>query len=247
MSLPQLPDPRSPSPPPRYARIAATLRREIVAGMRPGDALPTEPRLEQRFGVSRITVRRALDELVAEGLILRRQGSGTYVREPRLTQDLSRLTSWMVAIRQLGFEPQTASTAIDVLEPSHDLRAKLCLGEGERVVRVHRVQHASGEPLCLMTNYVQLGLIPGLERDGLVDGSLYATLLAHGLRPVRAEDTVEARPAAEGEAAQLGIAPWSPLLQVTRVSYDAGGHPLDAAVVANRGDKFRYSVCFGNG
>jgi len=232
---------------PLYAQVRSALERDIEFGMRPGDALPPEPELEKRFGVSRITVRRALDDLVAAGLVVRQQGRGTFVRDPQITQDLGRLTSWTTAIRQLGFEPQTASTEIDVGEPTDDLRAMLGLGPGDRVLRVHRVRYASGEPICLMTNYVRADQLPNLARDGLVDESLYATLLAHGLRPVRAEDTVEARPATAPEADLLGTAVGAPLLQVTRISYDARGRPLDVATVANRADRFRYTVRVGIG
>jgi GntR family transcriptional regulator len=97
-----------------------------------------------------------------------------------------------------------------------------------------------------MTNYVRTGLVLDLERRGLVDDSLHATLLAHGLRPVHAVDTVEARPATEEEADLLRVAPESPLLQVSRVSYDREGNPLDVAVVANRADRFRYTIRFGS-
>lgn len=232
-------------PLPLYAQIRSALQREIETGMRPGDALPPEPELEHRFGVSRITIRRALDELVADGLVVRQQGRGTFVRKPQMTQDLVRLTSWTTAIRQLGYEPQTATTEIDVREPTPALRATLGLEPSDRVVRVHRLRCASGEPICLMTNYVRDGLLPGLVRDGLVDDSLFATLLAHNLRPVTADDTVEARPATPAEAEGLAVPPDSPLLQVTRVSYDAGGRPLDVAIVANRADRFRYAVRFG--
>jgi GntR family transcriptional regulator len=231
--------------PPLYAQVRAVLQREIESGMGPGDALPPEPDLEKRFGVSRITIRRALDDLVAAGLVVRQQGRGTFVREPQITQDLARLTSWTAAIRQLGYEPQTASTEMDSREPTAELRSMLRLGPIDQVLRIHRVRYASGEPICLMTNFLRAGLLPTLERDGLVDGSLYATLLAHGLHPVTADDTVEARPATEHEAEVLRVPPDSPLLQVTRVSYDAGGRPLDVAIVANRADRFRYAVRFG--
>jgi GntR family transcriptional regulator len=229
-------------PVPLYAQVAAALRQEIGTTLQPGDNLPTEPELGKRFGVSRITVRRALDELVAEGMVVRQQGRGTFVREPQITQDLSRLGSWTAAIRQLGYVPQTVSTEITLLDASPELGAMLRLSAGGRLVCVQRVRYASGEPICLMTNYLAHGLVPGLEQAGLVDDSLYATLVAHGLHPVRAEDTVEARPATAQEAEQLHIEPGAPLLQVTRQSFDARGRPLDVAIVANRSDRFRYTV-----
>ncbi|MDQ3540240.1 MAG: GntR family transcriptional regulator [Chloroflexota bacterium] len=228
-----------------YAQVASALRQEIGDTLKPGDSLPPEPELGKRFGVSRITVRRALDELVAEGLVIRRQGRGTFVREPQITQDLSRLTSWTTAIRQLGYEPQTVRTEITAVDAPPELQAMLQLRPNGRVVRVHRVRYASGEPICVMTNYLAEGLVPGLEETGLVDDSLYATLLAHGLHPVRADDTVEARPAMVPEATALHVNVGFPVLQVTRQSYDTRGRPLDVAIVANRADRFRYTVRVG--
>lgn len=228
-----------------YAQVASALRKEIGDMLKPGDSLPPEPELGKRFGVSRITVRRALDELVAEGLVVRQQGRGTFVREPQITQDLSRLTSWTTAIRQLGYEPQTVSTEIAVIDASPELQAMLQFRSDGRVVRIQRVRHASGEPICLMTNYLAEGLVPDLEQNGLVDESLYATLLAHGLHPVRADDTVEARPATAHEAEALHVELGFPVLQVTRQAYDTRGRPLDIAIVANRSDRFRYTVRVG--
>lgn len=230
---------------PLYAQVAMLLREEIRTTRQPGDSLPTEPELMDRFGVSRITIRRALDELVAEGLVVRQQGRGTFVRERQITQDLSQLASWTNAMRSQGYDPQTVSTEIDVLEASPDLKAMLDLGAYERLLRIQRVRYANGEPICVMTNYIAERLIPDLKRSGLTDDSLFVTLASHGYYPVRAEDTVEARPATEAEAAALHLDVGAPLLQVTRRSFDRKGRPLDVAIVANRSDRFRYTVRVG--
>jgi GntR family transcriptional regulator len=231
---------------PLYAQIKEMLQREIEADMKPGDALPPEPELEKRFGVSRITIRRALDELEVDGLIVRQQGRGTFVREPRITQELTQLMSWTVAMRQMGYEPQTISCEIDLVEPTREINSALKLASDEQVVRIRRLRYASGEPVCLMTNYLSQGLVPGLAERGLVDDSLYATLAAHNnIKPMRAEDKVEARAATEWEAKLLNIPARTPLLQVTRVAYDASGKTLYIAVVTNRSDKFIYTAHVG--
>ena len=229
-------------PLPLYAQLREALQREIETVMKPGDALPTEAELGQRFGVSRITIRRAMDELVAEGLVVRQQGRGTFVRKPPITQELTELLSWTSAMRRLGFSPETMRCEIDVIEPPRAIGAMLNLAPGERVVRVRRLRGAAGGVICIMSNYVPASLLPDLPRTGLRDDSLYATLLAHDLRPARIEDTVEARPATTAEAELLQIDPGSPLLQITRLSSDATGRPLDVAVVSSRADRYRYSV-----
>jgi len=227
---------------PLWAQIADSLREDIGTVYAPGDTLPTETDLEQRFGVSRITIRRAVAELAAEGLVTRRQGRGTFVRGTQITQDLGLLTSWTSSIRQMGYEPQTMDTQIEVTQPNPEIRALLAISEREQVVRVDRVRFASGEPICLMTNYVSLSLLPDLPANGLVNDSLFDTMMSAGLRPARAEDTVEAFAASHEQAELLQVEEGAPILQVTRVSWDLAGQPLDVAVVANRADRFRYTV-----
>ena len=227
---------------PLYAQVKRSLERAIEADMKPGDALPPEGELERRFGVSRITVRRALDELVLEGVIVRQQGRGTFVRQPAIAQELPQLVSWSEQMRRLDYEPGSIHSEIDIIEPGIELRDALDLSDGERLVVVRRLRSANGEPVCLMTIYLPEKLVPGLHAQGLLGDSLYATLAARGIVPVSAEDRVEARPASEWEAGMLGVPAWSPLLQVTRVTFDAGNRPLYMSVVANRGDKYTYTI-----
>ena len=230
---------------PLYAQVKRALQVEIENQMKPGDIIPSEPALEERFGVSRITVRRALDELVSEGIIVRQQGLGTFVREKPIAQELPRLLSWSAQMRQMGFKPSSASCEIELIEPSREYALLLNLLAGERVVRIRRLRYANDEPVCIMTNYIPEAIVPGLVEQGLVDDSLYATLSKFGIKAVRAEDRVEARVASEWEASQLQISKWMPLLQVTRLTHNATNTPLYIAVVANRADKYVYTIHFG--
>jgi GntR family transcriptional regulator len=234
------------SPLPLYAQVKETLQREIEQNMQPGQNLPIEPELEKRFGVSRVTVRRALEELESDGLIIRKQGRGTFVREPKIAQELTQLKSWGESIRQSGLEPQTVSSEIDVLEPTLEISQSLALPPGTKLVRVRRLRFANGDPICIMTNYLPQNLIPNLEENGLVNDSIYRTMAHYNLKPVRAFDKVEARPATPWEAEQLQVAVDFPLLEVTRLVYDAAGKPLYLAVITNRSDKYVYTVHFGN-
>jgi GntR family transcriptional regulator len=213
--------------------------------MTPGQSLPIEPELEKRFGVSRVTVRRALEELESDGLIIRKQGRGTFVREPKIAQELTRLISWGETIRQSGLEPQTVSSEMELVEPTQDMCATLGITSGTKLVRIRRLRYASGEPICIMTNYLPQGLIPGLEDSGLIQDSIYESMAHHNLKPVRAFDKVEARMATTWEAGQLQVPADFPLLEVTRLVYDASGKPLYLAVITNRSDKYVYTVHFG--
>jgi GntR family transcriptional regulator len=226
---------------PLYAQVREELEREIRAEMAPGDLLPPEPELQRRFGVSRMTVRRALDELVLAGLIVREQGRGTFVREHQITQELTRLMSWTIAMREMGYEPQTLTCDVDDVVPPAPIAQLLGTGESQ-VLRVRRVRAAGDEPVALMTNYLRPGLAPGLRDGGLVDESLYATLAAEGVYPASAMDRVEARKATTQEARELSMKPDGVVLQMTRTSYDGTRQPLYVAVVVNRGDNYSYTV-----
>jgi len=233
------------SPLPLYAQIKTILQREIETQMSPGDMLPIEPELEKRFGVSRITVRRALDELETEGLIVRLQGKGTFVRNPRITYDLAQLISWSRAMRQLGYDPQTLACELDTVEPPREIRALLGLPPTEPVLRIRRVRGVHDEPFCIMTDYLSALLMPDLTQRGLTDGSLYLSFLAHDIRIVRSEEKVEARLATEWEADQLQLSLPAALLQVTHCVYDAADRAVAVGIVASRADKYSYRITFG--
>ncbi len=230
---------------PLYAQVKQTLQEEIENRLKLGDALPSEPELEKRFKVSRITIRRALDELVSEGFVVRQQGRGTFVREQPIAQELPLLLSWSAQMRQMGYEPKSTNCEIELAEPTKEQATLLELAPGEQLVRIRRLRYANEEPICIMTNYIPETLVPGLATGDLLDDSLYATMAAYGVRPARAEDRVEARSASEWEVHMLQVAKWSPLLQVTRLTRDANNKPLYIAVVANRADKYVYTIHFG--
>lgn len=227
---------------PLYVQVREALRAEVQS-LEPGTAIPTEAELEERFGVSRITIRKAVEELVSEGLVVRQQGRGTFVQRPKLTHVLNSITSWTERLAALGYTPKTLDTEASVVEAPKRIAQMLELGEGEEVVRLKRLRLASHEPISLMINYLPKRLVPGLaERIGDYE-SLYVLLKEqYGLAPVVAEDTVETKEATEHEAELLKIEPWSPVLLVTRVSYLESGEPLEVAIVTSRGDRYQYKV-----
>jgi len=214
----------------------------------PGTMIPTESELEARFGVSRITIRKAVDELVAEGLVSRQQGRGSFVQRPKLTHLLNTITSWTQSLKGLGYTPGTSSVEVEKIKAPKRIARLLQLGENELVYKINRVRLASGEPISLMVNYIRANRVPGLEEKIGNYESLYELLQAeYGIIPAMAEDTVETREATDSEAELLKIEPWSPVLHVTRVAYLEGGLPLEVAVVTSRGDRYQYKVVLNAG
>jgi len=226
---------------PLYVQARESLREELSA-MRPGEAIPTEGALEKRFGVSRITVRKAIDALTAEGLLVRQQGKGTFVQRPKLTHELSNITSWTEQLEALGYEPYTKHAESEEVAPPSRVLHMLQLEEGP-VVRLRRLRLAGDEPVSIMVNYLPKTLVPGLTESGLRYESLYEELeKRYGLVPATSVDTVEVREADEQEAELLEIQSRTPVIFVTRVSFLEDGSPLEVALATSRGDRYQYRV-----
>ena len=218
---------------PKYWLVKEQLRGLVDAGD-PGTALPTERELAEQLATSRTTVRQAIAELVVEGLLVRTQGSGTYIAEPRLVhiRQLSSFTDDLgqgrVASRVLAVtvEPATGETA-------------LRLGVST-VCRVDRVRLVDGAPLAHETARLA-GEYPGLAAELDRRGSLYATLRdAYGIELQAVEDTVQTQLADPVTAELLGIETGHPLLLVHRLGEAAGGRPVEWTRSAYRGDRFRF-------
>jgi GntR family transcriptional regulator len=226
---------------PLYVKTRERLRAEL-AQMKPGDPIPVEAELERRFGVSRITVRRAVEGLVAEGLLLRQQGRGTFVQK-KLTHELNLITSWTEQLKRLGFTPKTAKLKLTSERPLAHVAEALCLKPGEEVIRVERIRLANREPISFMINYYPARLVPGLIVRKKLGESFYDLLeKEYNLVPAVAVDTVGTRPATAEEAAALKIGQRAPVLCVRRLTYLEGGTPLELANVASRGDRYQYQV-----
>lgn len=227
---------------PLYVQIREKLRSEL-AQMEPGDPIPVEAELEKKFRASRITVRRAVEDLAAEGLLVRQQGRGTFVQRPKLTHELSLITSWTEQLKTLGFSPKTAHRKVRLEDARPHVIEALRLNPDEKVIRIQRVRLANREPISYMINYLPARLIPGFYQRKFVKESLYETLeREYGLKPATAVDTVGTRPASEEEADALRIERKAPVLSVRRISYLEDGTPLELAVVASRGDRYQYQV-----
>jgi GntR family transcriptional regulator len=230
---------------PLYRQVEQALRAEIAERWQPGEAIPTEAELERRFGVSRITIRRAVHELVQAGLLSRRQGSGTFVARAKVTEELGVLHSWPDEMRIQGLEPRTVDCEmLQIVPPAWVVQAlRLDADAREHVLRVQRLQYNGDEPLCLMIDHLRVRFVPSLPREDVMARGLYETLeKRHGLTLAWAEDTVTARTATVFETALLGITNGDPVLQVTRTVYLADDEPLDAAIVVSRADRYAYHV-----
>lgn len=227
---------------PKYLQLAAILREKIVRQEYLPDAqLPTEEQLGREYGVSRITVRGAIDRLAQDGLVLRRQGKGTYALPRKLRRDIARVYSFSQDMADLGLVPSSRTLEQRVEQADPETSALLRLPEDQRrVTRIRRLRLANGAPILLETTLVPLHLCRRLPRAELERGSLYAVLTEeYGLFPRSAEETYEAVVLAPADARLLecrGRGP-HPAFAIQRVAQLEDGTPVELTRSIGRGDR----------
>lgn len=218
---------------PRYLQLAEALKADLLRGAY-GKALPPERALAEALGVSRDTLRRALELLEKEGLVVRRRGSGTYVVQRATFR--ARLLGFSEEMRALGLTPATRLLKGEKAPATAEEAFHLRLSPGEGVWRLERLRLADGEPMAL-----ERAALPFWALEALPEASLYEALEARGLRPVRALQRLRAVPARE-EDRLLGVEPGTPLLHLERVSFLPDGRPVEFVKSRYRGDRYELLV-----
>jgi len=226
--------PLTEGPQPKHQQL-----RELLIGMVvPGQPIPSERELMTSYGVSRATVRKAIDGLVADGLLQRTQGLGTFAVRPRLETNLH-LASFSQDMRRRGLSPATRILSIGQELPPAEVAQWLGLAEDEPAWRLVRIRLADGVPIAHEDGWYPSGLLPELDRRPLADASLYQILgQDYGLWIDHAEQTVWAEAAEPALATQLAAAPHTPLLVFRRLS-SASGRPVEFVISRYRGDRYQ--------
>ncbi|GAB1576295.1 GntR family transcriptional regulator [Bordetella petrii] len=229
-------------PQPLYSQVEQALAREIAAGGRaPGDRLPAEDELAGRFGVSRITIRKAIEGLVARGLLEIRRGKGTYVAEPRIRQELTELSGFVEDMQALGREPSARLVGQQVVAADKVVAGKLGLAAGAQVYRIERVRLADGVPVSFDETYLPFEIGREVVQHDLEAEPIFSLLEEkHGVPLVEAEYQLEAA-ACDGHIAEaLAVAPGSPVFLIERTSFSLHGRPVDYERLYYRGDLIRF-------
>ncbi|QUD88568.1 GntR family transcriptional regulator [Phenylobacterium montanum] len=222
---------------PLYQQLRRALRDAIADNrLAAEEALPPERILAEQLGVSRITVRKALDALVSEGMLTRRQGAGTFVAA-RVEKSFSKLTSFSEDMISRGRKPESAwlSRAAGSANPEESLA--LGIGPGSPVYRFNRIRFADGEPMAL-----EYSTVPGpcLPSEFAVTESLYDALDIHSSRPVRALQRLRAVLFTGEKAKLLGVAEGAPGLFIERRGFVREGRPVEFTQSYYRGDAYDF-------
>ena len=227
---------------PLYQQLQRALRIAIDGGvLQPEDALPAERQLAGDLGVSRITVRRAIDALVADGRLISRQGAGNFVTSPvpaaRIAKNFAKLTSFSEDMRARGHKPGSRwiKRVRGVANPVESL--KLGASPGTAVLRFHRLRFADRQPMAI--EYATV-LATALASINAVHDSLYAALEASGHRPVRALQRLSALLLDEEQARLLQTEPGAAGLLVERIGYGRDGSALELSQSIYRGDTYDF-------
>jgi len=221
----------APSFKPLYVQIKALLEKSLDAGeWRPAEAIPSEAVLAQRFGVSQGTVRKAIDALAADNLVVRRQGKGTFVATH--TEEKSSMFRFLRIRRNDGRDEHPGSRLLDVRrgKASAEMARLLDLKPGDPVILLRRVLEYSGEPVVLDEITLPGALFKGLTKAKVdaYHGSMYSFFETQfGVRMLKAEEKLRAIAADEASAPILRVAPGEPLLSVDRVTLTYGDRPVE--------------------
>lgn len=229
---------------PLYQQLANTLRREIAEGSyRVGERIPSEEALCDQFGVSRITVRAAIDQLAGAGLLRRRQGKGTYVSAPPIEQELVRLNDFVEDMIAAGLQPSSRIIHLDEEPAPAGVARELDLAPGSSIVRLDRLRLGDDSPIAFDRTYLPLRFGRLLDRERLAGETIYHQLRTqYGILVVSGAFVIEAGLASSDLANHLGTERHAPLLIIRRTSYTEPRQPVYYQERSYRADRVCYRL-----
>jgi GntR family transcriptional regulator len=222
-------------------RKSGFVRDELLAmleDLEVGEAIPPERKLASDLGVSRPTLRAVIDELVREGLLLRRHGSGTFVAEPKIALPLT-MTSFSEDMARRGMVPSSRVLSFEVIAAGAKLGQKLKLSPTAEVYAVRRLRLADGETMAIEFLNVPRALVPTLTRDALAGTSFYALLQQVGVTIASGVQTIEPTVTTQEEADVLGVPLHAPAFLFERITESERGEVVEFVRSVYRGDRYR--------
>ena len=229
------------SPLPLYQQLAEQIHGAIETGaLTVGGHVGNEIRLAERFGVSRVTMRRAIEQLVGTGAVVRKRGVGTSIVDGRISRPLQ-LTGPFDDLISQGQQPDTTVLVSEVIPASTEVAANLTIAVGQPVLHLRRIRGVNGDPLAVLNNYLATHLIDLRDSD-LSRIGLYAALRAVGVRPAMARQRISAREGTAEECRLLDEPTGSALLTMDRITHSDTGRPVEWGRHVYRPDRYAFTV-----
>ena len=222
---------------PIYRQIRDALINEIREFYKPGDTLPSESELAERFGVNRHTLRRAVDELVADGLVERYHGKGVFVLEPTINYHIGITTRFTETLESLGHTTASHVLRKQIIPARNGVASRLKIPEGEEVVFIETLREVESKPFCVISHFLPLQVLPTIF-ENYHSGSLHNFLKEHyGIALVRSESLISSVLPEANDASRLNMPRQAPVLRVKSTNLDIQTKkPIEYAVTRFRGD-----------
>ncbi|WP_078550155.1 GntR family transcriptional regulator [Litchfieldia alkalitelluris] len=229
------------SPIPIYYQIEEQIKALIESGkLKSGDCLPSEREYAEKFKVSRMTVRQAINNLVNDGFLYREKGKGTFVAQKKFEQVLHGLTSFTEDMKARGLTPGNRIFSFELLFANELIAKQLDMTVRDPVYQIERIRLADNEPIALETSFISANLIKDLTKEAMHQ-SLYNYIEEElNLRIDYSTQEIEAAPAGDKEAEALGIKKGTPILKILRKSYLEDGKPFEMVKSAYLADRYKF-------
>lgn len=227
---------------PVYRQIRDVLINEIEALYKPGDLLPPENELAERFGVNRHTLRRAVDELVAEGFVERHHGKGVFILEPAINYAIGTKTRFTELLESLGHTTASRVLRKQLIPARSGVASRLQILEGDPVIFIETLREVENKPFCIISHFLPASVCPDIM-DDYEKGSLHEFLKKHcDIELKRSESLISAVLPEANDAGLLNMSKNAPVLRVKSVNLDIkSGKPVEYAVTRFRGDATQLS------
>jgi len=228
---------------PLYIQLKEKILKDIKENYKPGDIISTEAKFEQRYEVSRITVRKAIEQLEKDNIIEKKQGKGTFVKEQKILYHANSIGSLTQRLTKQNHALKTQSIAYEIIKGEHYVKDLL---KCDTLLCIKRFRVLDDVPFALMLNYLDITKVPNLEENFKIE-SLYTFLKEeYSIEFYNAEETVEAKDATKDEAEKLGIKEEASLLSLHRLSFDKNNNPVEFSDIVIKANMYKHKIILSN-
>ena len=225
-----------------YYQLKEKLAEKIASHQwKPGEKIPSEAELCDAYSVSRITVRKAIEDLVRSGQLIKHQGKGTFVTNVSMEHKFSKFYSFSEELTRSGMTERAQILSFEIIEADGEVSEKLSMQEGEQVFMVKRLRMADEMPYTVEVSYIPFSICPGLSAENITEKGLYNSMRALNVFPERIIEKIRAAVVNRSDAGLMKIKPNAPAIKLERLTY-YGVLTIEYCVSIVRGDFFTYTI-----